>query len=229
MLDERAVILSAFAAACREYIRRGEFKTEGSFNRHLWTAALGFFRDEINAFTFIDIFVNEIENQLTRAWHEGARSVEVEPDDMTEADNLHLEAIINSEYDHVLGLAQAIEDAKLSGISLDAFRVRFRSRIDLWSARYREVVNEARIWFGGKKRLIWVLGRTEQHCQTCSALNGVVAWAEEWDQSLLRPQHPPNEFLECGGWRCDCSLNPTDQRRSPRAFGILTNIVVSKG
>jgi len=224
MDDSRAVILSTFRVAIREYVKRGEFKTEGSMNRHLWAAALAFFRDEIDAFVFLDIFINEIENQLTRAWNEGARSVDVDPADMSPGDMLHLEALINSEYNHVISLAEAIENAKLYGWTLDKFRSGMRSRIDLWSARYRDVVNEARLWFGGKKRLIWRMGATEEHCTTCNALNGLVAWGEEWDQSQIRPQHPPNPHLECGGWRCKCTLEPTEQRRGPQAMARLLNI-----
>lgn len=224
--DSRAVILKTFGAAVREYVKRGEFKTEGAMNRHLWSAALAFFRDEIDAFVFLDIFIEEIRNQLTRAWNEGARSVDVTPDEMTEGDRLHLDALINSEYNHIIGLAEAIENAKLYGWTLDQFRSAFRARIDLWSNRYRDVVNEARIWFGGKARLMWRLGATEEHCSTCNMLNGLVAWAEEWDQSQIRPQSPPNPILECGGWKCKCALEPTEQRRGPQAFARLLNIAV---
>ena len=59
--------------------------------------------------------------------------------------------------------------------------------------------------------LVWRLGRTEQHCSTCFALNGTVASATDWVISGIRPQAAPNARLECGGWRCDCSLDVTDE------------------
>jgi hypothetical protein len=68
-----------------------------------------------------------------------------------------------------------------------------------------------------KQRLRWKLGKTEDHCLTCSYLDGLVAYAAEWDESGYHPQGAPNEQLQCGGWQCDCSLEPTD---SPRTRGI---------
>ena len=97
----------------------------------------------------------------------------------------------------------------------------------MWSNRYNEVVNEAKIWFGGKQRLKWKLGATEKHCTTCQALDGIVAYASEWEQSGLKPQNPPNPNLECGGWHCDCSLETTDEKRSPDALGTLMDLATA--
>jgi hypothetical protein len=96
-------------------------------------------------------------------------------------------------------------------------------RADLWANRYNEVMNAARLrvteQFGGK--MMWVLGATEQHCETCSALNGKVAFANEWRDSGLMPQ---SSVLMCGGYRCDCELVPTDRRRSPNIADYLASV-----
>lgn len=47
------------------------------------------------------------------------------------------------------------------------------------------------------------LGRTEKHCVDCLTLNGMVATAEQWLKTGLRP---PNRKTFCGGHFCDCSL-----------------------
>lgn len=201
-------------------------KTEGAMDRHLWAASLEMFRTG-DLSGFLDVFVVEIRNQLTRAFNEGARDVGVEPSEFTEDDRQHLEGWINSEYEHVLNLAQAIQDLYMSGATLEEFRSAIRWRIELWAHRYQEVVNEARVWFGGKTRLIWVLGDTEEHCASCSQLAGIVAFADEWDQSGIRPQRPPNHFLACRGWHCDCHLDVTTQRRSPNALDRLTQFTTS--
>lgn len=201
-------------------------KTEGAMDRHLWAASLEMFRTG-DLSGFLDVFVDDIRAQLTRAFNEGARDVGVDPSEFTADDRHHLEGWIQSEYEHVLNLAQAIQDLHMSGVTLDEFRSAIRWRIELWANRYNEVVNEARIWFGGKTRLIWVLGETEEHCESCSGLAGIVAFAEEWNQSGIRPQMPPNQFLACQGWRCHCHLEPTTQRRSPNALNRLTQFTVS--
>ncbi len=51
----------------------------------------------------------------------------------------------------------------------------------------------------------WRLGRTERHCKTCFALNGVTLTPEEWARLGIEPRSPD---LECGGWRCDCGRYP---------------------
>ena len=219
-----------FQRACTAYMnsRQWQMKSIGQYERQLWSACLNFFRGDVDAFGFIDLFADNIQNQLTRAWNEGARSVGVEPKDMEQIDLEHLHGIIDSELNHVLGIAQDIEDAINDGMTIDQFRSRFRSRIDLWVNRYNEVINEARVYFGDEQKLVWQLGATEEHCETCSRLNGIVAYAREWDIANIKPQNPPNGKLECGGWNCDCSLEPTDKRRSPNALTRLLDIAMSR-
>jgi hypothetical protein len=227
MPDVMAASKAARMFAMKAYMAQGEFKTIGAFDRQLWSAVLGYFRGDEDSFQFIDDFTNSITNQLTRAWNEGARSVGVDPRDMTDEDLLQLQGIINSEYEHILDLADAIDSARINNKTLDEFRSQFRSRVDLWVNRYNEVVNSAATYFGGKTRLEWQYGDTNVHCETCLKLNGVVAYAEEWEQAGLHPQQPPNPNLECEGWRCQCKLSVTDKRRSPRALNSLMNIVMS--
>jgi len=197
-------------------------KTLAAFDRQLWSYSLDLFRGGDSG-AFVDGFASSISNQLRRAWREGAGAVGVAPADMSEDDIAHLQATIDNEHNYVLDLAQAIEDAGKSGETLDQFRTQFRPRIELWSNRYTEVVNDAKVWFGDKQRLKWVYGDTE-HCDTCASLNGIVAYASEWKQSGLRPQNPPNDLLECGGWRCQCKLETTTDKRSPDALGTLMDI-----
>jgi hypothetical protein len=201
-------------------------KTVGTFDAHLWSAALAMFRTgDLSA--FLDVFVDEIRNQLTRAFNQGARDVGVDPSEFTQVDLDHLESWINSEYNYVLNLAQAIQDLHVTGVSLDEFRSKIQWRVGLWSNRFNEVVNEARVYFGGRVRLEWQTGPTEHGCPTCNALDGIVAFAEEWDQARVRPQHPVNPHLACEGWNCLCGLYPTNRRRSPRALNSILGIILN--
>jgi hypothetical protein len=99
------------------------------------------------------------------------------------------------------------------------------ARAELWANRYTDTVNIA-ILTTKEQKLVWNLGATEEHCETCAALNGIVAWASEWELANVHPQSPPNDLLECGGWKCDCSLEPTEKRRSPKALTTLLDIAV---
>lgn len=221
-LEARKVIRSARKA----YIERKPWhgKTIGAYDKQLWGACLDLFRGDIDAFGFIDAFASSIEEQLTRAWNEGAREVGQEPGDMTDEDLAVMQSYIDSENEHVLDLAQAIEDAIAEKLTIEDFRSEFRARVDMWVNRYTDVVNAAKVYFGGKTRLIWVEGDTINKCDSCLALDGIVAYAEEWEQSGVKPQ---GQMLQCGGWHCGCSLQPTDKRRTPNALETIMEIATS--
>lgn len=219
---------TALLFACKSHLKEQAWKSISQYERQLWSACLSFFRGESNAFEFIDDFMAAVDNQLTRAWNEGARNAGVDPKEFEGGDTLELERIIQSEEEHILNLAGDIEDAILQDIGIEKFRSQFKSRIDLWVNRYNETVNAAVLWFGGRQKLKWVMGATEEHCETCSRLNGIVAYATEWEQSGIKPQNPPNDILECGGWRCDCSLEPTDDRKTANALETLLEIATAR-
>lgn len=196
--------------------RMVEIKTEEMFLRQLRTYCLQLFRGELGEFAWIDDMSTTIADQMGKAWREGAKAVEVEPSEFTDEDNEELNKIIASEYEYVLALGSDILALRLMGGSLEDYRNKFASRIEVWAHRYTDVVNQAKAHFGGRIKLEWVLGETEEHCATCAAMAGTVAWSKEWDESPIKPQNPPNEKLECGGWRCDCRLEVTDKRRTYR-------------
>jgi hypothetical protein len=220
----RANLLSIIAGV-QEAIR-----SIGTFDRPLWAAALALYRSG-DAGAFIDDFTAEIENQLTRAWNAGAQEMGVSPDEFTQDDKTRLDTIIKNEYDFVLKLAQDITDAR--GNKLDEFRNQFRPRVDMWVNRFREAQNTARVYFGGKKRLEFVLGPTEQHCHTgdrpgkvgCADLAGIVLFATEWNQTGIIPNVANSSVLACGGWHCECQLRPTDKSRTPRGLSRVLDMM----
>lgn len=187
---------------------REALKTEAYYNRALNQAVLDFYRGDIDAGDFIDEMIRLIEGQFGRAWNEGSRDVGVDPKEHTPEDDAALQERIDQETEHILDYAEAIEKAKIEGTPVGPLQ----ARVSLWANRYNEIVNEARIHFGAERvRLKWELGATEQHCATCAELNGIVANAEDWEASGFHPQSAPNDALECGGWQCDCSLEPTKE------------------
>jgi hypothetical protein len=145
---------------------------------------------------------------------------------MSDEDLAELDARITAEYEFIPQLGDDIMAATADGLTDKDFSASFRMRAEMWANRYSDMVTQAQLWFGGKDKFEWQLGATEQHCSTCSQLDGIVAYASEWDESGLHPQGAPNDNLECGGWQCDCSLNATDKRRTNDALGRLMDIAV---
>jgi hypothetical protein len=173
---------------------------------------------DIDESSFVDDMIRLIDEQFDKAWNAGMRENGLDPQtDMTDAWARVLDDRKVQELDYVEQYARDILDAARNGDPIDPLR----ARVDLWTNRYNEVQNLAKVTTAGKDvLLVWHLGATEQHCDTCSRLNGVVAYASDWEERGLHPQGAPNEHLDCGGWQCDCSLDVADKDAIPTAGGI---------
>jgi hypothetical protein len=200
--------------------------TYGHYSRQISGAVAMLYNGAMTEAEFVTLFSDIIPQQLRRAWNEGMAENGLDPGDITEEWQLTLDARILSEFDFVDRFAAAIVAARSDPTALQGLL----ARGDLWANRYNDVANEARLLTAdSKEKYVWRMGATEEHCQTCSALNGIVAFAREWEQARFRPQDPPNDLLECGGWRCDCTLESTTARRTPKALDRLLDIAARKG
>ena len=182
-------------------------KTQAYFQRALWGYTRKFHAGDMDVSTFLDKFIALVEDQARRAWNEGMRNVGLDPQNITIAQRARLQEIIGQEFNHVLDFASDIETAQNAGKPVDPFK----ARVDLWANRYPNIVNEAQAFCAPADRFEWIYGDTVQHCSTCAQLNGIVATGQQWRDSGVMPQNPPNPRLECGGWRCRCKLEPTDK------------------
>lgn len=170
---------------------------------------------------FIDIFANLISGQINQAYRQAWQDEGNETDPPAYLTDAAEELILN-QYDYVDQYYRDIIDAALDNTPIDPLL----ARVALWAARWNEAYNSALLLIRAEEggNLVWKLGATEEHCPECSALNGIVARASEWQELGVHPQGAPNDALTCGGWRCDCSLEPTDQRRSPNAYNRIAEI-----
>ena len=201
-------------------------KTQDMFYRQLRSYALELFRGEMDGNEFLTAISGAITNQLTKAWYEGALESDVFPQDMTDTDLAELQRLITEEQEFIYKFGDDIIFLALLGGTLEDFRSKIGPRIDMWANRYSEVANRAKLWFGGKQKYVWVLGKTEEHCTTCAALNGIVAWAEEWERAKVVPGEADSKYLECGGWRCDCRLDSVG-RGVRRSYGAFNQIMAA--
>ena len=169
---------------------------------------------------FISTLRNLILGQLSDAFETAARDNELLQ--ITQPMFNRMMEMVSSEQSYVEGFYQAVVDARVDKTPIDPLL----SRAETWARRWHDAYNEATRMIEVEKggRLMWKLGATEEHCSTCFALNGKIAFASEWEMAGIRPQSPPNPILECGGWRCDCMLVPTSKRRSPGVLGTLFDI-----
>jgi hypothetical protein len=197
-----------------------EFKTEAYFQRHINGLVRGVYSGNIGG-EFVDVFANLISGQLTdayeKAWQADGNELPL-PDYL----NASLQELVSNQYAYVDDFYRAIVDARIDNTGVSGMV----ARGELWANRYKEATAEAarQIALENGGKLQWKLGKTEEHCTTCAQLDGLVAYAKEWETANFRPQSAPNVMLECGGWRCDCALEPTDRRRSSKVLDTLLNI-----
>jgi hypothetical protein len=166
-------------------------------------------------------FANAIEFGLNEAWRLGLRENDAEQTDEWQA---IVDGIIADERTHIPDFAAYLTVVANNSESMGQAITTAQNRLSLWVNRYEDVMNQAIVISAEEKtKLEWVYGDTE-HCETCAQLNGIVAYAREWDESGVRPQNPPNGMLTCGGWKCQCQLIPTTKRKSPNALDRILSI-----
>lgn len=210
------------------FIVKDAIKTVAFYQRSIEGLVRDLYRGNIDASEFENSMVDLIDQQLDRAWREGMRKNELDPEkDTTPEMEQELEDIKLRELDYLTGFADAVAEAAQKDAEQETPNSRLQGlyvRGSSWSNRYTDVVNQAVLFTAEPDgRLEWIYGDTE-HCETCSALNGIVATAEEWNDSGFRPQSPPNDSIVCGGWHCECELAPTDKRRTKNRFELWDSI-----
>lgn len=214
MLEARQNVINAMLAIA-SMLGSDAVKSLAFYERRLARDVRDFYNGKINSGTFLDRMIPLVEEQMRKAWNEGMRYNDLDPTRDMKPEWLDIiQEVVNGEFNHILDFAQAIEDAARDGKPIDGLL----ARANLWTNRYNEVVNLAKLTTRPKDRYKWVMGPTEQHCATCAGLHNKVATAEDWIASGYRPQ---GRDLACGGWNCQCTLEyteePVTQKGPPRA------------
>jgi len=201
----------------RHLTRRIEaVKTLEQYTRQLRQYSREYYTGKIDDSGFLDKTLAAITEQIGRAWREGMRANGLGPEDMDEEMQAQIDEIIRNEQDHLTNLSDLINQQRGADAGMDAIN----ARCDTWATRYTDVVNQAKLATSAdNQRYIWVYGDTE-HCETCAALNDTVLTAKEWREGKYHPQKPPNDELECGGWRCKCKLQKTKAKRTGLPDGL---------
>lgn len=179
--------------------------------RGLWTGHLDYEQ-------FFDNMMGAIRRGFTQAWYQGAKECGIAPNELKPEERLALEAAINSEMQFIDGLGSYVEaNSKANKGKLG----RSFARTKAWINRYNSLRNQAKLSACGDKKLTWHLGATEKHCRSCLALAGKTKRASQWKAAGIQPQNAPNDKLECGGYLCDCRLEPSDEPMSKGPFPRL--------
>jgi len=156
---------------------------------------------------------------IQSAWKEGAAECGVKPDEFTFEELVARDNFIVEQE----GYAPRFIDFVLANLrSEDGKWAPIANRVDLWVNKYRLAKTQAAAMACANKKKAWRLGATEEHCESCLKFEGRVYRYQVWAANGALPQ---SRRLCCGGWRCDCGLEDTDERITPGRFpaGALCN------
>ena len=183
--------------------------SELDYGRRLRGLARGLWAGEIDTFQFTDSFLMAMERGFEQAWSEGARSCGIEPSERTDEEATRLNTFIFSQAPHVPGLATWIQErTREEGKKLSAVL----HRIGIWTNRYNELMSIAQTMACADQKFKWTRGGTKQPCGDCLGYHGRVHRGSVWAKYDIRPQH---QSLGCKGYKCQCSLDPTDEPVTP--------------
>lgn len=179
--------------------------TETTFRNGIRSSVRGLWNGSLSRGQFVDALKSTIQRNLTNAWNEGALECGIAADELSDEEVEARDAFIEGQYEYIGGYADAIrENDKISGEKLQPLF----DRADLWINRYGEIRDKAKAMACADEKLEWrINARCKEHCSSCVRLNGKVKRGSYWTKTIL----PRSRDLECGGFRCCCSLVRTDK------------------
>jgi hypothetical protein len=196
------------------YLHAWGYKTYDYFLRTLSASVRALWAGNISEAEFVDRLAGLLEQQMRRAWNEGMRENGLDPaKDMKDEWEQKYQDLVAEQFGYVDQFAADIVEARSKeGATVD----QFIARAEMWANNYTSTVNTAIIVTGEKDaHYVWRLGATEEHCETCLGLNGIVALADDWAQLAAQGIEPQGDKLVCGGWNCDCRIELTDDDLTP--------------
>lgn len=190
-----------------------------AYGRSLRAAVRGLWNGQLSLFDADDSFWRSIRRFFPEAWARGIAKVGLVMSELTGTERDALNDLIEEEQGYILHfLENVLNQNKAAGMPLQPHL----DRVDMWLSRYNRVEALAYTLAAQDLKLKWVVGPTE-HCTDCAKLEGRVYRASIWARYNIQPQSP---LLECFGTRCQCSLEPTEDRVTP---GRPPNLVGPKG
>lgn len=193
-------------------------KNTGQYSRAIRAAVRGLWSGALSYEQFYDAMYTAIQYHVPLAWYAGAKACGILPNELTQAERVEMARSINYELQWIEGFAVAIqENSKADGGALQPLFTRSK----IWIGRWEGIKSQAMAMACADKKLKWVQGPSEQGCKSCTKLNGKIKRASVWNEQGILPRVHGSEKLACRGFRCLCTLVPTDE---PASKGPLPNL-----
>lgn len=174
-----------------------------SFRQSIRNSVYGLWTGAFDTIGFLDNMTRAIRRYYTFAWQEGARDCGILPSDLTPDELMALEREISSQYQYLIGFANAIEsNSKRRKGKLGPLH----KRGEMWISRYSAVRDLAKSYACRDAKLKWVWNPNKEHCSSCQRLNSRVYRASIWRKYDI---YPRMHRLACKGYRCGCVFEKT--------------------
>lgn len=190
---------------------------EAQYRAAIRSAVRGLWTGEFDYDQFYDAMYTAIQFHIPQAWYAGAKECGILPEELSPEERQALQTAIAYELLWINGFAATIEEnnRERGGLLRPLF-----ARAEVWIGRWKGVQVKARTMACKDRKLRWTLGEAE-HCSSCLKLAGKVKRASYWNEHGILPRVHDAWYLECGGWRCQCTLEITDE---PASRGPLPNL-----
>jgi hypothetical protein len=189
------------------YLSRDAIKAIGggyeAIQKEYWAVVYDAVYDYLTGDKSITSFRNAHMKGMATAFTSGAEAgyqdaeAELPLDEDTQS---WLDGRIGAEREFIVGLFATLKNASGIDPSAEAF-----ARADGFTATLDAVYAEAKLRGMKNQMVTWNLGETEKHCETCARLAGKRHRISYLLQNDYIPRKP-GAAMDCGGWRCDCSL-----------------------
>lgn len=185
--------------------------------RGIRNAVRGLWNGSISSLDFYDFMSASIRRGITAAWEIGIGKAGILPDEMSEIEREALNDFLEGQYSYIDGFADEI----LHNLKVDGGKLQpLFDRAELWIGRFDQAIQVAFALAGQDMKAMWTLGEAE-HCRSCLKLEGKVKRLSYWYERGILPRVAGCDYLECKGYKCQCSLEPTD---SPQSKGPLPGL-----
>lgn len=183
-------------------------KTTASFRTQMDAAVRGLWSGNLSMVNAMSAAESAIRRHLTQAAVEGSLECGINQEEWTPEEWAVVNLFIVDQFHYLPGfLSDVITGSKANGGELQPFLI----RNELWVNQYGAIKTQMKSLACGNQKMIWTYGATEDHCDACSYYVGKVYRNSIWNK-YLEPLAllPHGSGLACGGYRCDCELQPTD-------------------
>lgn len=182
-------------------------KSYDDFRSNLRSSVRALWNGTYSEGEFVTSFNDTIDFRLREAYRQTAERYGIAEDEFTTTEQNWIDNFIVEQMSQTGNFTDTILENRKPNGKLTTLL----DRVELWSNRYNQVENNARTFFAENQKLVWSVTSGKKHCRNCGALDGYIKRASQWRDYPLEPQ---SSRLECGGYRCGCSLDETDQAMS---------------